>query len=334
MHALMQLGSRRSTRGVRDMIVHTAVIFAAVFATAVAALAQEKPIHLNPVIAKLAEGKPVYGLQAADFSLVNARESSRAPVDFVYADMEHNPMDFSALYTFLVGMTDRGMVLKKGNLQPNVALFARFPQEAEESAWVVQQALDMGLMGFIFNGVASRHQAEIAIKSMRYPQSRESRYPEPAGTRGSGAANATWVWGIGADEYERHADVWPLNPDGDLLAIIMVETEEGVKNVDAIASVPGVGAIFVGAGSDMRMTMGVPAGSPAVEGNFQIVLKACKVHKVPCAITANTPNDVARRVREGWSIIRSNVPAITAGRALLGENQNATTPGGPRLGVN
>jgi 4-hydroxy-2-oxoheptanedioate aldolase len=331
MYLLRQLGKMRSFL---SLTAHIIIILVAVFTTAVAARAQEKAIHLNPVIAKLVEGRPVYGLQAADFSLGNARESSRAPVDFVYADMEHNPMDFSALYTFLVGMSDRGMVLKKGNLQPNVALFARFPQEAEGSAWVVQQALDMGLMGFIFNGVSSKHQAEIAVKSMRYPQSRESRYPEPPGTRGSGAANATWVWGIGAAEYERHADVWPLNPDGDLLAIIMVETEEGVKNVDDIASVPGVGAIFVGAGSDMRMTMGVPAGSPAVEANFQIVLKACKAHKVPCAITANTPNDVARRVREGWSIIRSNVPAITAGRALLGENQNGTSPGGPRLGVN
>ena len=40
---------------------------------------------------------------------------------------------------------------------------------------------------------------------------------------------------------------------------------------------------------------------------------------VACAITAGSANDVARRVREGWSIIRSTVPAITAGRALLGE---------------
>jgi hypothetical protein len=36
-------------------------------------------------------------------------------------------------------------------------------------------------------------------------------------------------------------------------------------------------------------------------------------------ITAGSANDVARRVREGWAIIRSTVPAITAGRALLGE---------------
>ncbi len=31
------------------------------------------------------------------------------------------------------------------------------------------------------------------------------------------------------------ADVWPLNPEGDLLAIPMIETAERLKNVDEIA---------------------------------------------------------------------------------------------------
>jgi hypothetical protein len=56
-----------------------------------------------------------------------------------------------------------------------------------------------------------------------------------------------------------------------------------------------------------------------VEAAFQQVLRACKARKIACAITAPSANDVARRVREGWSIIRSTVAAITAGRALLGE---------------
>ena len=85
------------------------------------------PMHLNPMIARLAEGKTVYGLNTGDLSLVNARDMARAPVDFVYVDMEHNPLDFPALHLFLMGMSDRGMVLKKGSLHPNVALLARFP---------------------------------------------------------------------------------------------------------------------------------------------------------------------------------------------------------------
>src|SRR3989449_9299063 len=151
------------------LLVALAVLAALVLATNTM-LAQQKTMHLNPVIAKLAEGKTVYGLNTGDLSLAYAREVARAPVDFIYADMEHNPLDFPALHLFLMGMTDRAMVLQKGNLQPNVALFARFPPEADQSQWVVKQALDIGLHGVIFNGVDTREQALIAIKSMRYPQ--------------------------------------------------------------------------------------------------------------------------------------------------------------------
>jgi 4-hydroxy-2-oxoheptanedioate aldolase len=148
---------------------------------------------------------------------------------------------------------------------------------------------------------------------------RGSTRREPVGIRGYGTAAASWAWGLSAAEYERRADVLPLNPDGDLLAIAMIESVEGLKNLDEIASVPGVGALFLGAGSDLSRSLGVPASSPELEAAFQQVLKACKSHKVACGITATSGNDVARRVKEGWNIIRSTVPAITQGRGLLGE---------------
>ena len=311
--------TRSPGRGLPALAVWASTGLAALVLSAHVPLAQQKPLHLNPVIAKLAEGKTVYGLNTGDLSLVNARDTARAPVDFVYVDMEHNPLDFPALHLFLMGMSDRGMVLKKGNLQPNVALLARFPPEADQSQWVVKQALDIGLHGVIFNGVDRKEQAMIAVKSMRYPQLKGSKYYEPNGIRGAAPGNATWIWGISGDEYERHADLWPLNPEGDLLAMLMIESVEGLENVDAIASTPGVGALFLGAGNDLTHSMGVRPGSPEVEAGFQKVLTACKAHKIGCAITANTANDVARRVKEGWNIIRSTVPAIIAGRALLGE---------------
>src|SRR6266850_7804414 len=59
--------------------------------------AQQQRLHLNPVIAKLIEGKTIYGLNTGDLSLAYAKEVARAPVDFVYADLEHNPLDFPAL---------------------------------------------------------------------------------------------------------------------------------------------------------------------------------------------------------------------------------------------
>ena len=144
----------------RPAVVASIVLAALLLAPGMPA-AQQKPLHLNPVIAKLAEGKTVYGLNTGDLSLAYAREVARAPVDFIYADLEHNPLDFPALHMFLMGMTDKATILKKGNLQPNVALFARFPPEADQSQWVVKQALDIGLHGVIFNGVDRKEQALI-----------------------------------------------------------------------------------------------------------------------------------------------------------------------------
>jgi 4-hydroxy-2-oxoheptanedioate aldolase len=300
-------------------VVVVSAIMGALTLTSSAPLAQQKPLHLNPVIAKLVEGKTVYGLNTGDLSLAYAREVARAPVDFVYADLEHNPLDFPALHMFLMGMTDKATIMKKGNLQPNVALFARFPPEADVSQWVVKQALDIGLHGVIFNGVDTKEQALIAVKSMRYPQMKGSKYFEPAGIRGSAPGNAVWLWGLSGEEYSRRADLWPLNPEGDLLAVLMIESPEGLQNLEGLVSTPGDGALFMGAGGDLHLAMGVPQNSPEVEAGFQKVLSACKAHHIACAISANNGNDVAKRVREGWNIIRSTVPAITAGRALLGE---------------
>src|SRR5260370_10080441 len=88
--------------------------------------AQEGVKHLNPVIEKLAAGKPFIGFQTGDLSLQNARTLARADIDYVYMEMEHGPMDFAGLQQFTVGMIDKAAILKKGNVQPTVAIFARF----------------------------------------------------------------------------------------------------------------------------------------------------------------------------------------------------------------
>jgi 4-hydroxy-2-oxoheptanedioate aldolase len=113
------------------------------------------------------------------------------------------------------------------------------------------------------------------------------------------------VWGISGAEYTQRADVWPLNPEGDLLAIPMIETLEGLKNVNEIASVPGVGALFIGAGADLSQYLGVSQNAPEVEEARQTILRACLSHKVACAITANTKADIDKRLKEGWQMIRT-----------------------------
>jgi len=278
--------------------------------------AQRGPAHLNPVIEKLSQGKAFVGVNTGDLSLENARTLARAPIDYVYVDMEHTPLDISGLHMFNIGMIDKATAVKKGSVAPNVALFARFPPEADEGAWVVKQALDIGLMGVIFNGVDTREQALAAVQSMRYPQLRGSKYFEPAGKRGAAPTLATWIWGLTTEEYERHADLWPLNPEGDLLAIAMIESVEGLKNIDAILSTPGIGATFIGNANDLRHSMGVPANAPEVETARQTILAGCKRHNVACGITVANGMEMVRRLDEGWKMIRATVDIIRDGRAI------------------
>ena len=231
-------------------------------------LAQQAPLHLNPAVEKLAQGQPIIGTQTDDMSLQNCHSLARLDFDYAYVDMEHGPLNFDGLAFCIAAMVDKAAVLKKDNAQPKVALFARFPpygRDLESNDWIVKQALDMGLMGIIFNGVDNKEQMTRLIQFMRYPQPKTSKYPQPSGCAGTlpgmrslrGASPRPSMSGM--PMFGRSIR------EGDLLAIPMIETAEGLKNADEIASVPGVGAIFIGAGGDLHQYLGVPQDSPVVE---------------------------------------------------------------------
>jgi 4-hydroxy-2-oxoheptanedioate aldolase len=120
------------------------------------------------------------------------------------------------------------------------------------------------------------------------------------GLRGRNPSNAAWYWGI--RDYHPRADVWPLDPNGELLAIIQIETPEGVENIDDIISVPGVSVIFIGP-SDLSTSMGYanPA-APEVEAAIQTVLQACLDNDVPCAITTGQ-GSVQSRIEQGFRFV-------------------------------
>ena len=148
------------------MIVAGAFL-AAVFMPAGIASAQEAPLHLNPAVEKLAHGQPIIGTQTDDMSLQNCHSLARLNFDYSYVDMEHGPLNLDGLAYCVAAMVDKATVLKKGNAQPNVALFARFPpygRDLESNDWIVKQALDMGLMGIIFNGVDNKEQMTRLIR--------------------------------------------------------------------------------------------------------------------------------------------------------------------------
>lgn len=90
------------------------------------------------------------------------------------------------------------------------------------------------------------------------------------------------------------ADLWPLDPQGELLLSCMVESEEGVPNCRAVASPPGVGGILVGP-RELAFSLGVPFDDPMVEKAIQTVLATCKEVGVPSG-TVSTDADVLKRL--------------------------------------
>ena len=87
------------------------------------------------------------------------------------------------------------------------------------------------------------------VRNMRYPQQKSSKYQNRPGYEAT-RRKRLFGWGVSDAEYEQQADVWPLNPDGDLLAIDDRD-DGGIEERGSIAAVPGVGAIFLGAAADL-----------------------------------------------------------------------------------
>ena len=266
-----------------------------------AVLAQEGP-RLNKVIELFENDQPAFGILSFDYSLNNARALASSGLDFVFIEMEHAPFDVERLRLFLLGMTNKRSLNEKGNLQPDVVPFVRIPAAggAEELISQAKQVLDVGVFGIFFPAIHTREDAELAVRATRYPQYNGAPDYEPKGLRGRNPSNAQWYWGI--RDYHVKADVWPLDPQGELLSMMFIESAEGVENVDEIVTVPGLGAIFIGP-SDLSTSMGYTSpAAPEVEAAIQTVLRACLDNDVPCAITTGA-GSVQQRINEGFRFV-------------------------------
>ena len=214
-------------------------------------------------------------------------------------DLEHNPFRRDDLEDALAALRP------PGSTQPTLAPIVRIPYEADQDyKHIVKQLLDVGVMGIILPGVRTQDEALRLVQTMRYPPQKMSEYPEPEGLRGWSPGGALRLWGLDETEYARKADLWPLNPEGELLAIAMIETPEAVANIREILSVPGLGAVLIGQ-ADLSMELGV--GTPGanryaleVEAAVAEVAAACLELKKLCG-SYQSP-DVATRVAQGFRL--------------------------------
>ena len=208
---------------------------------------------------------------------------------WTWVEQEHQPYNIEKLGKALTTL------LGRRNAQGQVALapFVRIPMEGDQqSRWAIKQVLELGAMGIIIPQVENAQQALTIVQSMRYPQRTGSKYLEPRGRRGCCVTPAGWMLANPSDYFEKLADVWPLNPEGELFALLMIETPEGVKNVNEIVGVPGVGGLIVGP-ADLGMNLGYGGPgpgprAPGTEAAIEKVLTACAAAKKYCGMVEGT----------------------------------------------
>ena len=198
-----------------------------------------------------------------------------------------------------------GLQPAKGS-RPRLTPVVRIAQTADDDfVHVVKQVLDDGALAVILPDVKTKAQVEKFVSAMRYPQQPGSKYPKPEGIRGWGPTGArAMMGGVSNEEHHRKADLWPLNPEGELLAIVMIETREAIKNIDEILRVPGLGAAMIGpADLSLAIGAGTPAPAPAskeVEAATATVARACVAQKKLCG-TFESP-DVNARIAQGFKL--------------------------------
>jgi 4-hydroxy-2-oxoheptanedioate aldolase len=187
-----------------------------------------------------------------------------------------------------------------------VTPFVRIPPNGSEKAqWQAKQALDLGAYGIVWPHISTVDQAYNAVGACRYPRQKSKPLYEPAGLRGDGPAAAVRYWGLTQQEYYQKADVWPLDPRGEIFVVLMIEDTEGISNLAAmLKNVPGIGAILIGEG-DLSQELGVPRQyeHPVVLEAMAQVAATCKEHKVPVGHPHVEPGNAERIIKEGYRFL-------------------------------
>lgn len=190
----------------------------------------------------------------------------------------------------------------------------------EQLQFVIKQVLDLGPVGIVVPHIDTPEDALATVRACRFPQLKDSPDHEPKGLRGIGYGWAARQWGIPGGEYAERADLWPLDPNGELVLWLMIESASAVENIEAIAATPGVGGLFVGP-SDLAFSLGVPLGDPAVEVAIEKVVAAAKEGGVPLG-TLCSGAEVEKRLAQGFTFL-----AVGADGGVSGAVEEATKKG-------
>src|SRR5438309_7445716 len=280
--------------------------------------------RLNGVIRALEEGQTAFAaFSPAEIDAALAFSTAR--YDAVVFEMEHNPWDARMLRDCLQYMLNRRQIVDSGSIAPGVTPFVRIPPNGnEKNQWLAKQALDLGAYGIVWPHISTVDEAYNAVAACRYPRLKTAKLCEPAGLRGDGPTQAVRYWGVSQQEYYERADVWPLNPKGEIFVILMMEDTRGIECLgDILTKVPGIGAILIGEG-DLSQELGYPRQyeHPVVLEWMARVVKTCKQHNVVVGHPHVDASNVERILAAGYRFLMAapvrSYAALDKGLKLAG----------------
>jgi 4-hydroxy-2-oxoheptanedioate aldolase len=280
--------------------------------------------RLNGVIKALEQGKVAFaGFAAVDVETAVAIAASN--MDGVVFEMEHAPMSAPALRDALQFMLDRRQIVDSATLAPKVTPMVRIPPNGNEmNQWIAKQVLDIGVFGIVFPHVSTVEEARNAVAACRYPRLPDAPNYDPPGIRGDAPTRAARYWGLSQGDYYKRADVWPLAPQGEVLAIIQCEEMKAIENLPRILQeVKGIGVVLIGEG-DLSQELGHPREyeHPVVAEAIDRILKICKDHNVPCGHPHPDAKNIERLITQGYRFLMPSTPrsfaVLEQGRKLAG----------------
>ena len=260
-------------------------------------------MRANPVKRALQKGQPALGTWLSLGSITAARFLARSGLAWLTVDIEHSLVDWETATHMFASIADAGCTA-----------LARVPANRHDH---IKRVLDNGAHGVVVPMVNSRQEAEDAVAAMLYP---------PFGNRSVGGSVHALNFSTSAADYFE-------NVNKELLVVIQCEHIQAVENADAIFSVPGIDAIFVGPNdlaASMRTKDGKPPTAEATAQAMKHILATCKKVGVAAGVHCFSAEEANHRISEGWQFIAVNselrMMLDGAGTILRGMTGNRARP--------
>lgn len=234
-------------------------------------------MRTNPILEKLSQNQPCRGLWLGLPQASSARLLARLELDWLLIDTEHAPIDRRTLAHMVAAVAEAG----------GPAPLVRVAQASAEN---IKQALDAGAYGVLAPMINTRREAGQVVAWARFP---------PEGQRSFGSAYAGLAFGLSSGEYLRQANAHTL-------AMIQIESQAALGNLDEIFSTPGLDLAFVGP-IDLSISLGLEPlpenPHPRFQEAIQEIIRAGRAHNLPLGIYCSSGPAAAGRIRQGFLFV-------------------------------